>query len=288
MAERIFTKTVLASKLHEELEVLMPLIFLGIQYKAPVVTILLSQEPDATQDQIITDTVNNHVPSRKNYKIWAMMQDPRAAYIAPLDVDFDLLPLAIDYTYIYGEDNVHTYYASATINPDGSLTYSDPVIRTTWAWTHDPIGFPVYAEETVEWYYEDGTIGPAQKVVPHYFDGLRKIRKGKEVRAILIDYMQIPVSEMIVYNETVRRATEESNPAYQLTTAELDTALQIGRNFLTINQTAFIAFVEHRDLQIITDITNATDTFLDWVNPHAPPSTIRDYILAQFPPEYTS
>lgn len=281
MVTRVFTKTILPSKLHQELTAAVPDIFQGILYEADTAkaTINLTQEPTGTEDETILNIVNNHVPSRKNYKIWEMVQNARAPYVAPLDVDFDLLPLAIKKTYDKGEEDIFTYYRSATINPDGTITYSDPILRTEWEWTHDPQNFPVYAEEKVRWYYEDDTLGPAEKIIPHYFDGLHKIRKGKEARGIRIDDMQIPIISMIIYNETARRAGEESNPTYTLTAQEMDAALQIGRDFLTTNQSDFTAYIEHRDLKLITTVTNATEDFLDWVNPFAAPTTIRDYIL---------
>ena len=284
MAERIFTKTILPSKLYEELIAVIPEIFVGVQYRNPTVTIVLTEEPTATQDETINQIVNNHVPSRKNYLIWNLVQDPMAKHIAPMDVDFDLLPLAIKRTYNRGEEDVITYYKTATINPDGSLTFIEPVLRATWTWTNDPLNFPVYAEEKIEWYYEDGSVGPAFKIVPHFFDGLHKIQKGIEARSIQVADLQLPVSEMIIYNETVRRATEEGNPDYTLTLEEMEAAVQIGRKFLTDYQTDFNAYTQHRDFKILTTLANANDAFLDWVNPYNPPQTIREFILSDLTP----
>lgn len=64
--ERIFTKTILPAKLHEEIkESAAGSIFEGINYsvKTAKVCIILNQTPNAIEDQAITDAVNAHSPS---------------------------------------------------------------------------------------------------------------------------------------------------------------------------------------------------------------------------------
>ena len=64
MAERVFTKTILPAKLHEELLASAAgSIFDGVIYSGDdtKVTVLLSQEPNLTEDTAITDIINAHV-----------------------------------------------------------------------------------------------------------------------------------------------------------------------------------------------------------------------------------
>lgn len=284
MITRTYTKTVIPEKLQQEIEAEIPDILDSITTtEGDTVKLALLREPSGTEDSLLTSLVNSHVATYNGYKIWQMLGHTKPMVRSPENINFDLLPLAVHKTYNKGEEDVITYYRSAEISPDGSIAYSDPILKATWTWTHDLLNFPIYAEEKVEWYRLDDTIGPVAKVIPHYFDGLHKIRKGKEARATLIDDMQIPVSEMLVYNETVRRAGEEGDPSYQLTLEETEAAIQIGRDFLTDNQDTFNAYIQHRDLEIINMITNdSTSAFLDWVNPYDSPNTIRDYILSSF------
>lgn len=282
MTTRTYTKTIISEKLQNEINNFIPDLLDSITTSGEVVTLFLSRSPTGQEDTTLTLLVNNHVPTWNGYKIWEMYGYSEPKVSDPQNINFDLLPLAIHKVYNKGEEDVFTYYKHAELNLDGTILYSDPVLRTTWTWTHDFLNFPIYAEEKVEWYLQDDSIGEHSKVIPHFFDGLHKIRKGKEVRSTLVDDMQIPVSEMLIYNETGRRATEESNPEYQLTTQEMDDALQIGRDFLTNFSSEFNAFINHRDRAIIDIITNDTENaFFNWVNPYNPPNTIRDYILQE-------
>lgn len=284
MATRTYPKTALSQKLKKEVNLAIDGICQDINSNGQdSVTLLLTREPTGAEDVILNTVVNDHIPSNLSYKIWDLVENAQNSDASPIDIDFDILPLAVHKEYDEGKEDVVTYYRGAVVNPDGSITYSDPILRTTWLWTFDPIGFPVYAGELVEWYLEDDSIGEAQKTVPHYFDGLHKIRKGKEHRETLIDDMQIPVSQMLVYSETVRRKTEEADPAYELTLLEIEAAIQIGRNFLGAQRDYFNDYIQHSSKQILTEVANASDPFLDWINPYAPTTTIRQFILGRFP-----
>jgi hypothetical protein len=277
MADRVYNKTVLASKLKTEIddaipEILNSIVVLG----GSEVHLSLHYEPSAGEDTILNNLINAHTPSILGYKIWDMVDVAKEKYLNPKDINFDILPLAKQKIFIKGEPSVFTYYKQAVVNSNGTITYSDPVLKTTWTFTRDSIGFSVYAEEKAEWYLENDTLGSHQKIIPHYFDGYDKIEEGKRRRGHLLDALMIPISGMIIYHDTVAKGSA-------LTLAEIEVSLQKGRAILSQYQAEFSNFINHRDVSILTSLQNDTDhPSLNLVVPGSNPSTtIRAYIIAE-------
>jgi hypothetical protein len=73
-------------------------------------------------------------------------------------------------TFSYGELNETIYYETATPNAQGGLDYSNPVVKEVFVYTRDPgTGFPTYRENTITWYFSDGTLSPVTKVLEKYY-----------------------------------------------------------------------------------------------------------------------
>lgn len=281
MINRTFTKTVLPDKLQSELQEIADDLIESISYHDDIATVHLLREPTGAEDENITSTVNNHTPSYKAYKIWPMVKNPMPSHMDPSDVNFSLLPLAKKKIYNKGELEKVVYYKSATVGVDGSISYSDPVLETTWSYTRDPIGFAVYVEETAKWYYDDDTLGPHSKTIPHYYDGVDKIKEGKRRRGALIDNLMIPLSEMIITNHTILLRTQNSDPDLMLDATQVNAQIQRGRDFMTDYNNDLSSFVNHADPKILTTITN--DTAHSFLNETVPgtTTTIRDYIKSE-------
>lgn len=283
MTTRTYTKTVLPDKLQSELQEKAPGLVDSISFHDDITTLFLTRDPTGVEDQALTDAVNDHAATYLNYTIWDYVLEPAQKHLSPADVNFSLLPLAKKDTYVKGELTTQSYYGSASVDAQGVISYADLVLEATWVYTRDPLGFAVYAEETVRWMREDGEFGPDSKVIPHYFDGLKKIREGSKRRSNIVDGFLIPISEMLIYNKTVARMTELSDPSYSLTTAEIEVELQRGRDLMNLHKDALDAFKGYADDAILAEITDdTTSTMLNLFVPNTSNTvTIRQYILSE-------
>ena len=290
MAIRQFSRTILPSKLMMELSMAIPLIFERVAYSVsnsvPLVTVHLSQEPNAAQDQAITDTVNNHVPSHLSYKIWDYVIDPPVGWTSPVDLDYKkglTIRLHPKKTFIRGELILREYFKDASVNPDGSITFSNPVLKEEYVYTRDGTDLAISRIETISWYREDDSLGLDVKINRKFYDGLDKIQEGSTRRANVFDGVMIPIVTMLGYAQTVVRIIATSNPSYQLTDAELEAEIQKGKDFITFYDDSFNGFVKSSDRKIVTDITNDTaHPFLDIENFMNPGTTIRDFLIGEF------
>ena len=182
-----------------------------------------------------------------------------------------------------GERAKVEYYESATVNPDGSISYDNIILETNWIWTRDPLDYPVHALEEASYYLEDGSLGTHKKPIPHYFDGLHKIEEGVNARTRKINNMMLPVSEMLIYHYVVSKIIETGDQNYQASPEEMKIEIQKGRDFLTAHHQGFSGFKQHADPSIVQTIKDDTVTpWLDYAVPNAVPAiTIRDYIVGK-------
>lgn len=293
--ERTFNKTVLPGKLETELtaalagaspEIVVETIFMKSGEGADVAHIIFDRLPTALEDVTIQNTVTAHVPSQLSYKIWDIMKDAKVGWSDPSDIDFDILPLEIDWesgVNDAGEIREIIYYRSASLGVDGSILYSDPILRTTWTYIYDPVHLAIYANELIEWYLEDGTLGEVQKEVHHHYDVMAKIERGRERRGRMVTKMMLPIVYNLIAHQTGVRRAEESDPTYELTVAEQLTEFAKGKAFADLHFVAFQMFQRHDSEQIITDITNdVTTTWLTTAMPlESGTPTFRDYLLTK-------
>ena len=135
MFQRTYTKSALPEKLKDEINEQIPGIVENIDTDpGDVVKVVLTREPTAPEDATLTQLVNDHVPSYLNYRIWDYVVHPEAKHTDPTDINWGILPFAAKTTHVDGEVTERIYYASATINPDGTFNYTTPVLRTDWTY----------------------------------------------------------------------------------------------------------------------------------------------------------
>jgi hypothetical protein len=104
----------------------------------------------------------------KQYKIYEYARNGLDQYVPPHYIDFDRdisIRLHPVNTFSLGELVETIYYANAVLSPTtGQPTYSEPVVRETWVYVRDPSShMAVYRTGLIEWYDEDGIIGPYPK-----------------------------------------------------------------------------------------------------------------------------
>lgn len=282
LIERVYTKTANPDKVSIEIEAALPGLLEAVVYEDPTLSLWLKREPTGVEDALLTSTVNNHSPAYKEYKIWDFVNYAQGKHEDPSDINFSILPLAVKKTYIRGELDIIEYFGSATVDATGSVSYSDPVLKTTWVYTRDPLGYPVYAEEKAQWYYHDDTLGIHTKLIPHYYDGVDKIQEGMKRRGTLIDGLLIPVSEILIMIETINQRMAQGDPDLNLTLAQIDAEIQKGRDFMTAYEDEISSFVRHADDLILSKVSEDADhAFLDLDIPTSPGTSIRDFIYGE-------
>jgi hypothetical protein len=285
MHNRVFTKTVLPSKLKKELDSVVPGIVDHIfVISGSEVHVVLNSEPTGQQDTQITETVNSHVPSIIGYKIWNFVLESPSKWSSPLDLDYKkglTVRLHPKNTFVKGELTKKEFYETASVNIDGSINFSNLILKEENVFHRDLAGFAVCRQKTITWILENEQDGPDVKTTMKYYDGVDKMQEGVRRRGNLIDALIMEIAGMLIYFKTAQRIAETSDPSYQLTSIELDTEIQKGRDLLTHYASGFGAFVSHSDKQIVTDLAN--DVSFSFLNENVPNQTpvitIRDYII---------
>lgn len=290
MITRIFTKTILPEKLDSELKAAVgDTLFDSVNYEADIsqVIVNLKIEPSSSEDQTIVDTVNNHVPSYPLYKIWDYVNEPPFnKWHSPTDLDYKKglnTRLHPKNTFEKGEMKLREYYATATPNPDGSINFTDLVLKEENDYTRDVAGFAISRQQTISWYRDDSTWGPDQKITLKYYDGIDKIQEGQTRRGNLVDSLMMDAANMLIYNETVARRTALADPNYDLTAEEIETQIQRGRALMTEYEDFFSAFVQHSDKEIITKIDTDPQTTHTFLGENIPDQTktFEQYIIEE-------
>src|SRR3990170_5286138 len=92
----------------------------------------------------------------QNFKLTGNCKDPSL-------VDYNLFGFHKKRTIVDGELTVIDYYRTY----DGA-TYSDLVVKETRAYNRDVNRFPVTRDLSIDFYYEDGTVGLTKSTVKYY------------------------------------------------------------------------------------------------------------------------
>ena len=202
-----------------------------------------------------------------DYKIWnyvlpGVQHDEDQS---PLDIDFKTgLTVRLHPERIFDNgvlvEVIHNLGTS--VNPDGTLSFSDPVVQEKFEYTRDPYGFALYRVQTISWYLEDGTIGPDTKTLQKFYSPQERIAELERRRRNIVDNVKIIVIGAIA-------ATQ------QVDTSE---AVQLGRAFFDDHQIAIANYIESGGDALIQGVEG--DNTHVWLNNQiAPQVTIRAFLL---------
>lgn len=188
--------------------------------------------------------------------------------------DWDVPPHEIDYrtapsvrltpkrTFVKGELQKVEYYADYDQATD---TYSNIVVQEDISYTRVN-GFVASREMVITWYFKDGTASPITKSRLKYYTGKEAIAEGKRRRANIINLIEISVVGLIAQAEGVT----------------VEDAAAIGETFLASLNLPVSNYERSGNTQLITDVQNATETWLDKPAAGQPDGvTIRDFIVDQ-------
>mgnify|MGYP003113399262 CR=1 FL=1 len=149
-----------------------------------------------------------------------------------------------------------------TIHWYSDIEKEDLVLKVIIEYTRDGLGFATTRKTTRTWIREDGSEHEWTKVSIKEYDMLAQINEGVRRRGNIVKGIQMPVLGMMMQTIQDKSSTE---------------VILMGRDFLKKYQSDFVAFQNDSNAGIITEITNATEEWLD--NPIGGGATIRTYII---------
>lgn len=212
-------------------------------------------------EETYQSTIKDEAVSIPSYKIHRYVPDDKDVR----NIDFTSEPFQFfekKTDIIKGEIQKVTYYATASIDGNGIVTYLDPIVQETFTWLRDSMGFCYRSQSLIEWYYEDETIGPDTKTTGRFLSFVEKIEEGKTRRHRIINGLQVPMLQFMIMtmpmlpeDQVGDETTWETNRRTRL--------IITGRNFLATHKSAFNNFGDDSNKQILTDIANAPETWLD-------------------------
>jgi hypothetical protein len=163
-----------------------------------------------------------------------------------------------------GEVRQIDYYAEATMDPaTGQVSYDDLVVRESFVYQRDAVGFARGRVQTITWYREDDTPHPTTKQRVKFYEPDESLREGYRRRGNITDKLAMDMAGWLMVTQT------------QL--ANQQDRLNLGREFMRQHKLSFDMFVEASSAQILYDVTDDTTDWLDDLL--APGVTIRATIL---------
>lgn len=203
-------------------------------------------------------------------KIYRYIPREYADYsVPPKDVDFITgLTTRLHPTnsiIVDGEVRQTDYYASAN-PPDayGNVSYSDLVVRESFVYTRDSIGFARARVNTITWYMENDNPHPDTKVRLKYYENDESLREGQRRRANITDKLSMDMSSWLIATQT-----QLPNPQDRL---------DLGRQFMALHKLNFDMYIEASSSQILYEVNS--DTTTTWLDDElAPNVTIRATII---------
>ena len=201
----------------------------------------------------------------KIYDFLGDVTDRPDDYTPPLAIDYRVAPnprLHRKQTFSKGVLVRVTYYAEATVQPDGTVAYNDPVVEEVYDYVRDAANFALERTLTITWFRADGTPHPTTKKLRKVYDRQASLREGKRRRRNVVDSLQGMVARLLVGSAA---------PGQE------QAALDQGRAFMGQYQKEIVNFVEAGLPDLANAVAVDTTAFLDVEI--APGVTVRDNIL---------
>ena len=203
------------------------------------------------------------------YKIWKYVREG-------VQEDEEQIPFDINYktgltirlhpmrTFVKGVLIEVCYHLNASKNSDGSVSYDEPIIREQFEYVRDAATFAQSRIQTIEWYDENGEIGPDKKELVKVYEPVEGITEGVRRRTNVIDQLKI---------DLIGLALGTGNAA------NVPVAIGLGREIFDQLVKEIQAYIETNDFALATALQNV-DLF-PWLNSIIPgtPITVRAYIL---------
>lgn len=210
-----------------------------------------------------------------------------------LGVDFTKPPWGLDYrrsldsrlqrelaTVVKGEVQLKKYWASATVDGLGVVTYSDLILSEACTYVRDAYGFALSRTQVITWYRVDGGPSAATKTRVKTYDALTGRREeGKRKRRLNTDVIEMTtISGM--YDQSLNDA---ESILYGFTYPQV---VDLGKELLSNFSTQKAQYIDE-DTSAYKDAVNAYDIVANptqaWLDEAMPgqAGTFRQYIVGE-------
>jgi hypothetical protein len=205
------------------------------------------------------------------YKIYDLLLDGHPSKgdwgRLPVDIDFKTglsVDLYKDVVMSEGAPVAKTYYLDATIDENGVVTYSNPIVKIEYTFERDAISLAISCTQKFKWYDTDGVLSTEYKEVKDYYTYPEKIAEAELRRSNIIADVKVKVIGLLMLTE-------------QITQPE---AADLGRPFLAAYKNDIYNYIDEANTGFATAVTNASAETYPWLENQTPYScTIREFIL---------
>ena len=237
-----------------------------------IVEVIFDEEPS---QQVLDETdaiLTDHVPGALNVKLYRYIETQKVdKRRPPFDIDYDTGIATRLHPHIssmvFGEVREIMYYASASMDGSGNITYSDPVIKESYAYTRDSVGFARSRTLTIGWYLENGEIHSDTKERVKYYDHEESLREGQRRRGNIIDKLAMELGGILLATQT-----QLTNPQDRLA---------LGRAFMKHHKTNMDMFITASSPDVLYSVNDDTDPEHEWLDDMvSATATIRQYLIS--------
>lgn len=187
--------------------------------------------------------------------------------VLPVDIDFKTglsVNLYKEVVMLHGAPVFKTYYTDATIGENGSVTYSNPVVKIEYTFDRDSISLAKSCTQRFRWYDMDGNISDGYKDVVDLFNTSEKIAEAEQRRGNIIADLKVKTVGLLMYTEQLSQTD----------------AAALGRPFLAAYKNEIYNYIDEANTGFADAVTAASSETYPWLENMTPYSiTIRQVIL---------
>ena len=213
-----------------------------------------------------------------NGSYWDALTIPKYKIYDLIDGDFDRerLPIDIDFktglnTILYQETVMDhgapvykQYYTDATVNNDGSVTYSNPIVRIDYTFDRDSISLCKSCTQRFRWYDTLGNLSTGYKDVKDYYNNVEAMAEAGQRRTNIIDDLKVKTIGLLMYTRNLSKAD----------------AADMGKAFLANYKVEIYSYIDEANTAFHDAVAVASSGTYPWLDDMTPYAvTIRQLIL---------
>lgn len=204
------------------------------------------------------------------FKIYDLMVDGASEDKTRLPIDIDFrTALSVDLyqetVMDHGAPTHKQYYTNATMNEDGSITYSNPIVRIDYTFERDSISLAKSCTQRFKWYDTNGNLSSGYKDVKDFYNNVEAMAEAKQRRNNIIDDLKVKTIGLLMYTESISQAD----------------AADMGKGFLAQYKVEIYNYIDEANSDFHDAVSSASADTYPWLENATPYSmTIRQFILA--------
>jgi hypothetical protein len=185
----------------------------------------------------------------------------------PADIDFKTglaVDLFKDVVMVDGAPVSKTYYTDASVDENGVVTYSNPIVKIEYTFDRDSISLAKSVTQHFKWYDTEGVLSTEYKEVKDFLNTAEQMAEAEQRRGNIIADLKVKTIGLLMYTEQLSQAD----------------AAELGRPFLAAFKNDIYNYIDEANTGFADEVTNASSETYPWLENMTPYSvTIRQFIL---------